>query len=154
MRLFRFRAFAPVVAALTALTALAAPARPLPAQWGFWPADSLLAAGHLFAAESAYYAASRARPRDPVARAALGRYLAARGATRVAAVLLEEAQFFGGDSAALARVLAPLYARMGAYGALDSLRPSVLGVAERKRVKWLARHAPEVRLGDSIVVVT
>src|SRR5437870_2911921 len=77
------------------------------AQWGVWSGDSLLAAGRLVSAESAYYATARANPRDPIARAALGRFLAARGATRVGAVLLEEARQFGGDSAAIARALLP-----------------------------------------------
>jgi len=124
------------------------------AQWGFWPADSLLAAGRLSAAESAYYAATRQRPRDPGARAALGRYLAARGAIRVGIVLLDEARFFGGDSAALARILIPLYARAGSYGAMDSLRPDLLSRAERRRVQWLAAHPPDASLRDSIVIVS
>jgi hypothetical protein len=124
------------------------------AQWGFWPADSLLAAGRLASAESAYYAASRAHPRDPASRAALGRFLAARGAVRVGAVLVEEAQFFGGDSAALSRVLVPMYVRSSSYAKLDSLRPNVLSSAEHKRVHWLATRPPLVRLGDSVVVLT
>ena len=64
-------------------------AEPASAQWGVWVGDSLLAEGRLASAESAYYAAARARPRDPVARTALGKFLAARGGTRAGAVLLE-----------------------------------------------------------------
>jgi hypothetical protein len=119
-----------------------------------WPGDSLLAMGRLTAAESAYYAAVRARPRDPLARAALGKYLAARGATRVGTVLLEEARFFGGDSAALARALAPMYERLGDFQALDSLRPNVLTAAERFRAGWLSRRPPAASLRDSVVVLT
>lgn len=141
-------------APLLAVIALAVCARPVAAQWGVWPGDSLLAAGRLAAAESAYYAAVRARPRDPVARAALGKYLAARSATRVGAVLLEEARFFGGDSAALARALVPLYHRLGDFKALDSLRPNVLTPAERFRAGWLSRRPPETSLRDSIVVLS
>jgi Flp pilus assembly protein TadD len=63
-------------------------------------ADSLLNAGAVARAESLYYAAIRARPRDPMARWALGRYLAERGALRVAATLLEEADQFCGDALA------------------------------------------------------
>ena len=137
-----------------AAVALLAFSRAAAAQWGVWPGDSLLAAGRLSAAESAYYAAVREHPRDPVARAALGRYLAARGATRVGAVLLEEARFFGGDSAALARALVPLYARLGDFKALDSLRPNVLSAAERFRAGWLSGRPPEASLRDSIVVLT
>jgi hypothetical protein len=129
-------------------------ARPLAAQWGIWTGDSLLAMGHLAAAESAYYAAVREHPRDPVVRAALGKYLAARGATRVGAVLLEEARFFGGDSATLARALIPMYLRLGDFPALDSLRPNVLTPAERRRARWLSDHPTEASLRDSIVVVT
>src|SRR2546423_3897886 len=103
-------------------------ARPAIAQWGVWSADSLLAAGRLAQAESAYYAAVRAQPQDPRARGALGRFLAARGATRVGAVLLEEARFFGGDSALLAKALVPLYMRLGDFLALDTLQPNVLSV--------------------------
>ena len=91
--------------ALVALTSLATLAAPAQAQWGVWGADSLLAAGRVTAAESLYYAASSASPRDPGPRAALGRYLAARGALRIGAVLLEEARVFGGDTASLARAL-------------------------------------------------
>ena len=60
-------------------------------------ADTLLIAGRIFAAESLYYIAVRRAPRDPVARLALGRYLAQRGALKVGAVLMEEARYFGGD---------------------------------------------------------
>lgn len=137
-----------------ALIAVLAAARPLSAQWGLWPADSLLAEGRLAAAESVYYAAVRQHPRDPLARAALGRFLAARGGTRAGAVLLEEAQFFGGDSAALARSLVPLYVRLGDYDALDVLRPNVLSVVERRRLRWLVAHRPEARLRDTVVVLS
>jgi hypothetical protein len=124
------------------------------AQWGLWPADSLLAEGRLAAAESVYYAAVRQHPRDPLARAALGRFIAARGGTRAGAVLLEEAQFFGGDSAALARSLVPLYVRLADYESLEKLRPDVLTAAERRRAIWLARQPREARLRDSVVVMT
>jgi hypothetical protein len=129
-------------------------ARSAAAQWGLWPADSLLAEGRLAAAESVYYAAARQHPRDPLARAALGRFLASRGGTRAGAVLLEEARFFGGDSAALARSLAPLYVRLGDYGALDSLRPDILSAAERRRARWLVAHPPEALLRDTVVVLS
>jgi hypothetical protein len=137
-----------------AATALLLCARPAVAQWGVWPGDSLLAAGRLASAESAYYAAVRTRPRDPLVRAALGKYLAARGATRVGVVLLEEARFFGGDSAALARTLVPLYVRLGDFAALDSLRPNVLTPAERRRARWLSDHPTAASLRDSVVVVS
>ena len=124
------------------------------AQWGTWTGDSLLAMGRLTSAESAYYAAVKERPRDPLARAALGKYLAARGASRVGVVLLDEARFFGGDSAALARALVPLYERLGDYAALDSLRPNVLTPAERRRARWLRDKPPQASFRDSIVLLT
>lgn len=140
-------------AALSALSALAL-AQPLGAQWGVWPADSLLAAGRLAAAESAYYAAARARPQDAVVRAALGRYLAARGATRVGVVLLEEARRFGGDSTAIARALVPLYERLGDYAAIDTLRPRVIPPPAQQRAQWLSGRPPTASFRDSIVLVT
>jgi hypothetical protein len=124
------------------------------AQWGVWAADSLLASGRLAAAESSYYAAARVRPRDPVTRAALGRYLAARGATKVGAVLIEEARFFGGDSTELAHVLAPLYQRLGDFASLASLRPMVLTPAERRRAIWLADRPPHASLRDTVVMLS
>lgn len=115
-------------------------------------ADALLRAGHLAAAESAYYAISDARPRNPGARAALGRYLAGRGAVRVGAVLLEEARQFGGDPAAIGRELAPLYRRLGDYHALATMPASPLTRGERAQAVWLVSHAPSVAGPDSVVV--
>jgi len=129
-------------------------ARSASAQWGVWAGDSLLAAGRLASAESAYYAAARARPRDPIVRTALGKFLAARGGTRAGAVLLEEAQFFGGDSISLARALVPLYERLGDFAAIDSLRPNVLMPSERKRVHWLKDRPPQAALRDSVVLLS
>lgn len=129
-------------------------ARPAAAQWGVWEADSLLAAGRLNAAEDAYYAAARARPRDPIARAALGRYEAARGRTKPGIVLIEEARFFGGDSVALAHVLAPLYARLGDFQALASLRPIVVTPSERRRAIWLADRPTQASLLDTVVMLS
>jgi hypothetical protein len=138
---------------MVAFLVLATP-RPAAAQWGLWQADSLLAEGRLSAAESVYYAASRQRPRDPQVRAALGRFLAARGGVRAGAVLVEEAQFFGGDSAALARVLVPLYERLADYRALFELQPNVLTPAERRRARWLASRKLEARLRDTVVLMS
>jgi hypothetical protein len=142
------------VHAVVVLAAVAVLAKPVGAQWGLWPADSLLAEGRLATAESAYYAATRAHPRDPLARAALGRFLAARGGVKAGAVLLEEAQFFGGDSAALARSLVPLYERLRDYRALAELKPSVLSAVERRRAAWLASRPSEARLRDTVVLLT
>ena len=123
-------------------------------QMGVWGADSLLAEGKLAAAESAYYAEARLRPRNPVVRAALGKFLAARGGTRAGAVLLDEARFFGGDSAALARALVPLYVRLADYKELVALQPNVLTPAERHRARWLSTRPSEARLRDSVVILS
>ena len=115
--------------------------------------DSLLAAGNLVAAESAYYAAVRARPRDPQARRQLGRFLAERGALRVGAVLLEEARQFGADAATVARDLVPLYRALGDYRALSTLPASPLSAGERAQAVWLVDHPPALEGVDSATVV-
>jgi hypothetical protein len=140
--------------ALVALTSLATLAAPAQAQWGVWGADSLLAAGRVTAAESLYYAASSASPRDPGARAALGRYLAARGALRIGAVLLEEARVFGGDTASLARALVPVYRALGDYRALAALPKSPLSPPEQDRAEWLVTHPQTLEIEDSVAVMT
>lgn len=134
--------------------AVLSPLRAAAAQWGFWQADSLLSEGRLVSAESAYYAATRTAPRDPVKRAALGRFLAARGGVRAGAVLLEEAQFFGGDSAALARALVPLYHRLRDFRALYDLKPNVISGAERRRATWLVNRPSDARLRDTVVLLS
>ena len=120
------------------------------AQWAVARADSLLASGRVGAAESLYYAASNSRPRDAIARAALGRYLASRGALRPGAVLLEEARLFGGDTASIARALAPIYSSLGDYRALATLPMAPLSTPERDRVRWLVAHAPVLEFPDTI----
>jgi hypothetical protein len=70
-------------------------------------ADLLLESGLWPQAEEAYYAQSSARPRDPVARAELGRYLAMRGAVVPGTILIEEALQFGLDSTLARRLLRP-----------------------------------------------
>jgi hypothetical protein len=124
------------------------------AQWvSVMQADSLLASGRVASAESVYYATSSARPRDATARAALGRYLASRGALRIGAVLLEEARLFGGDSATIARDLAPIYGSLGDYRALAVLPASPLSSAEQQRVRWLVSHAPVLEFPDSVATL-
>jgi hypothetical protein len=113
--------------------------------------DSLLALGRIVAAENAYYAASSARPRDPVARMKLGVFVAARGGTRAGTVLLEEARQFGGDSAAIARALAPLYARLGDYKALVALDHTPLSAVEKERASYLVANPTKVPMRDSVV---
>lgn len=94
----------PLQRALLLAAALAAVApRAAGAQWGRSPlprsrADVLLDAGLWPQAEEAYYAQSRLRPRAPMPRAALGRYLAMKGAVLPGTILIEEALRFGLDS--------------------------------------------------------
>jgi len=139
---------------LTAIVAVVAPSAAF-AQWGssVFQADSLLASGHVAAAESMYYAVSSSRPRDAVARAALGRYLAARGALIVGATLLEEARLFGGDTVSIARALVPIFGSLGNYRALSVLPGSPLSSAEQNRVRWLVGHAPVLEFPDSIATL-
>jgi hypothetical protein len=134
-----------------AVCALVAPARVTAAQ-SVRAADSLLAAGAWQRAESVYYAAASARPRDPVVRAALARYLAERGATRVAATLFEEALQFGSDPFLIAPHLAPLYLAIGNYQALLDLRGARLGAGERERARWLVRHPTRVVAPDTALM--
>jgi len=70
-------------------------------------ADMLLESGLWPQAEEAYYAQSSARPRDPIARAELGRYLAMKGAVLPGTILIQEALQFGLDSALARRLLRP-----------------------------------------------
>ena len=135
---------------VTALASLAP--RAADAQRYVARADSLLRRGRVFAAETLYYYAVHRAPRDPGARLALGRYLAARGALRIGAVLMEEARFFGGDSKTVGTYLAPVYARLGDYKALSSLPGSPLPYAQRARAEWLGANPPAIDGPDSAVV--
>lgn len=103
-------------------------------------ADSAYAAGNLALADSLYYIAVRYWPRDPDARAALGRYLGAQGKTKPGIVLLEEARLFGGDPATIGTQLAPLYEHLGEWRALLTLPGSPLSIAERRRAAWLSER--------------
>jgi hypothetical protein len=70
-------------------------------------ADVLLQAGRWAEAEEAFYAQSRVKPREPLARAALGRYLAMKGAVIPGTILIQEAQKFGLDAGTARALLAP-----------------------------------------------
>ena len=115
-------------------------------------ADSLVSWGRVFSAETLYYRAAARQPRDPEARLALGRYLGARGVYRVAAVLMEEALYFGGSPDTIAPHLAPLYAALGDWRALATLRGRTLSFGEKARAEWLMRNATEIDGPDSVDV--
>ncbi len=107
--------------------------------------------GKLTRAESAFYAAARARPRDPVVRFALGHFLVERGATRVGATLLEESLQFGGDPVFVGRELARAYLATGEFAPLSAL--AAASPAQRERAKWLTTHEPRVIAPDSVISV-
>jgi hypothetical protein len=95
------------------LVSLGLGARPSRAQEGVLPrseAEVLIDAGRWAAAEDALYAAVRVRPRDPIARARLGRYLAMKGALRPGLVLIEEASEFGLPASTTRALAAPIRA--------------------------------------------
>ena len=115
-------------------------------------ADTLLAAGKVARAESLYYVAARRSTQDPTGRAALGKYLGARGAFKVGAVLIEEAIAFGGDTAELSRRRAPLLQAADDWMQLAQLARSPLTPAEQLRAEWLATHLPAVTGADSVTV--
>jgi hypothetical protein len=134
------------------LCATALPAQSLSTAALIERADSLLAWGRVFSAESLYYRAAARQPRDPATRLALGRYLGARGVYRVAAVLMEEALYFGGNADTISQHLAPMYAALGDWRALATLRGTRLSWSERARAEWLMRNTPEVDGPDSVFV--
>ena len=115
-------------------------------------ADSLLQRGNLERAESLYYHAVRVRPQDPVARWGLGRYVAGRGASRVAMTLFEEAIKFGGDATLISADLIPIYVSLWEYHSLLALPTSVVGAAERERARWLEAHPTRVVAPDSVMM--
>ncbi len=73
-------------------------------------ADALLDEGRWAEAESMYYLQSERAPRDPVARAALGRFIAMKGAIKPGIVLIEEARKFGLDPSIAHELIEPLRA--------------------------------------------
>ena len=72
--------------------------------------ESLIDAGRWREAEDMLYAGVRSRPRDPIARARLGRYLAMKGALRPGLVLVEEAGEFGLPSTTVRALATPIRA--------------------------------------------
>lgn len=88
-------------------------------------ADALLDAGRWSDAEETLYGEVRVHPRDPIARARLGRYLAMKGALLPGLVLIDEAQQFGLPAATARRLMAPIRSlldlrRQESAGARDS----------------------------------
>jgi hypothetical protein len=125
---------------------------PTRAQRSLARADSLMSVGQLSRAEAVYYSLSRQAPRDPQMRAALGMYLASRGAFLIGATLLDEAIAFGGDSATLQARRAPILQAAGDWAQVAGLRRAPLNGAERARAAWLTAHPPTVTGDDSVTV--
>jgi hypothetical protein len=125
---------------LLALAAVLFALAPTPsgAQIGVLPrseAESLIDAGRWAQAEEMLYAGARARPRDPIARARLGRYLAMKGALRPGLVLVEEAGEFGLPSATVRALAVPI----------RTLLDTRERVASRGRDSTIAVRPPTVR---------
>jgi hypothetical protein len=70
--------------------------------------DFLVREGRWTEADAEFFQQSDRMPRDPLARAALGRYLAMKGAVRPGTVLVEEAKKFGLDPVMARALLAPM----------------------------------------------
>ena len=70
-------------------------------------ADDLLDEGRWAEAETAFYGQSESAPRDAIARAALGQFLAMKGAIRPGIILIEEARKFGLDAGLARRLIDP-----------------------------------------------
>jgi hypothetical protein len=125
--------------------------------------DTMMLAGRLFGAESAYSAAVHYAPYDGDTRLALGRYWAGRGRLWVAATLMEEARHFGSDPKVVAESLAPVYAQLGVidslgkrksdWAALAALPAPAVGVGERLRAEYLHANPPRFEGPDSAIVL-
>jgi hypothetical protein len=116
-------------------------------------ADSLLRIGQIDRAETEFYAAARARPRDPVARFALGKYLLDRGAFRIGATLIDEAMQFGYDRTAGSALLTRVYMNLGEYAAIERLPAASLPPDERALVRWLGMQAARTDSVDGAILV-
>jgi hypothetical protein len=117
-------------------------------------ADSLLRHGLIDRAETEYYAAARVRPRDPVARFALGKYLLDRGAFRIGATLIDEAMQFGYDRTAGTALLARVYLNLGEYVSIERLPAlATLPSDEQAMFRWLAARSPRADSADGAVLV-
>ena len=127
--------------------------------------DTMILAGRLFGAESAYYAAARIAPHDGAARLALGKYWAGRGRLWVAATIMEEARHFGMDPQVVALDLAPVYTTLGVvdvdsvgrrkrdWANLAALPSPVVGVGERLRAEYLQANPPMMQGPDSTIAL-
>ena len=114
-------------------------------------ADALLDAGRWADAEDVLYAEVRARPRDPEARARLGRYLAMKGGLRTGLVLVDEAVEFGLATETARAVSAPIRTLIGWRDReLAGARDTTVDVRAPSRVDAILRFAVVRRSGDTV----
>jgi len=114
-------------------------------------ADALLDAGRWADAEDVLYADVRARPRDPEARARLGRYLAMKGGLRIGLVLVDEAAEFGLATETARAVAAPIRALIGwRERELAGARDTTVDVRAPSRDDAILRFAVVRRSGDTV----
>ncbi len=96
------------------------------------PAERAIAVGRLDVAEALLYDAVARAPRQPAARGALGAFLASRGKFLPGATLLDEALYFGADSATVEARLLEIYRWTGEYGRLAALQHAPLSAERRE----------------------
>ena len=114
-------------------------------------AESLIDAGRWAEAEDMLYAGVRVRPRDPIARARLGRYLAMKGALRPGLVLVEEAGEFGLPSATVRALAAPIRTLIDwRERVASSLRDATIAVRPPTGEGALMRFPIERAEGDTL----
>lgn len=109
-------------------------------------AELAIALGRLDVAEAALYDAVARTPREPSARGMLGLFLAARGKFLSGATLLDEALYFGADTASVQTRQMNLYRWTGDYAriaALSALRlPAAMRDAYARAGSAVAGGAP------------
>jgi hypothetical protein len=121
--------------------------RPLPRS----QSDALLESGRWSEAEEVLYAEVRAHPRDPIARARLGRYLAMKGALMPGLVLIEEAAQFGLPAATARELAAPIRTLIDWRAQERSgARDSAIVVRAATRVGSLLRFPVRVTRRDTL----
>jgi hypothetical protein len=114
-------------------------------------ADALLDAGRWMEAEEVLYADVRGHPREPEARARLGRYLAMKGALRPGLVLVDEAVEFGLETGTARAVAAPIRNLLTWRDReLAGARDTTVEVRAPSRDDAILRFAVVDRTGDTL----
>jgi hypothetical protein len=114
-------------------------------------ADALLDAGRWMEAEEVLYADVRGHPREPEARARLGRYLAMKGALRPGIVLVDEAVEFGLETGTARAGAAPIRNLLTWRDReLAGARDTTVEVRAPSRDDAILRFAVVDRTGDTL----